>query len=119
MNEPLHLSELAGDIIAYDVDGHGVFVMVGTNHKDYTKANTIINRINACAGISNEEVKLIPQRTLLEKDEWSDFLARFDALKAQLDEAVELLMMGQWTIWNAGEDEISEKYKAFLAKHKG
>ena len=55
--EPLHLSELAGDIIAYDVNGNGVFKMVGINHKDHQKASAIIDRVNACAGMEDDMVK--------------------------------------------------------------
>ena len=84
-------------------------------HSERT-ANRAILCVNACAGMSDEEVKLIPQRALLEKDEWSDFLARFDVLQARLEEAVGLLDM-------VGRDYLKckidwDKIDRFLVKHK-
>ena len=100
MYEPFHLSEVAGDIIAYDVHGHGVFVMVGQNHKYEAKAKAIINRINACAGLSDGEVEIFHTRNQSEY---------FNSLKAQLAEAVGLM---------EAENFKSNAIRGFLARIK-
>lgn len=99
-----------GSVDLYDKDGKGIFLFTGIE----TNLTRAVLCVNACSGMSDEEVEAglftVNQVRKLSHSER-------DALKAQLDEAVELLVDAKYQLPES-ESHVWGMIHDFLAKHR-